>query len=332
MDAAVWPEGAAERVRSVVTAAYLIVACTLSACLAKRFTTFSALKNLSASRLLVLAVLVDSVFIYLFLMERVHLVHCHTAGGRKPRLQSRWYRMAVLLFSTWIVVAILMIVGRIAYIRDHDGACVIGLKLYASAPMLAVDATVNLFLTSAFVIPIYRSKMGKAQQLARTSVISALFALSTSFINIVILALHHGKQLSFVCLGSCGIDVFLNASIIFYITSSGTKQPSVPISRNTLSASGASIDIDGPVVTSSMSTRPRLVLPATSYKGPSPFPGRSAVACPPVLPGAYFAKQRQVWRPEAVDLEKADMDKSDSEQTGKDEGGIHFSVPSISKQ
>ncbi|KAK4703515.1 hypothetical protein P7C70_g2699, partial [Phenoliferia sp. Uapishka_3] len=165
----------------------------------------------------------SKVFIYLFLMERVHLVNCHTAGGRMPRFKSNWYRACIVFFAAWIIVAITMIVGRIAFIRENDGACVIGLKLFATVPMLTVDAAVNLFLTSAFVIPIYRSRFGKAQILARNSVVAAMMALITSFANIVVLAIQDGKQLSWVCLGSCGLDVFLNACIIFYITSNDRK-------------------------------------------------------------------------------------------------------------
>lgn len=103
-------------------------------------------------------------------MERVYLVYCHTAGGRVPRFESRWYQASAVLLALWIVVAVLMVVslrarmystflirfgpqvGRIAYIRE-DRACVIGVKLFATGPMLAVDAVTNLFLTSAFVIP-----------------------------------------------------------------------------------------------------------------------------------------------------------------------------------
>lgn len=80
-------------------------------------------------------------------------------------------------------------------------------------------------------------------------------ALTTSFANIVILAIQDGKQLSWVCLGSesvvpitsstgltlrlekgCGIDVFLNACIIFYITAGDRREvASEPTPSGTLS-------------------------------------------------------------------------------------------------
>lgn len=72
--------------------------------------------------------------------------------------------------------------------------------------MLAVDVLVNIYLTAAFVIPVWRSKWNKAQRLALNSSIAAMVALITSFANIVILTVQHGHQLSWVCLGSCGLD------------------------------------------------------------------------------------------------------------------------------
>ncbi|KAM0751548.1 hypothetical protein T439DRAFT_324733 [Meredithblackwellia eburnea MCA 4105] len=270
MSSSVWP-GGHEYIRALVTTGYLISCCTLSAFLSKRITSWSALKALSFARLLVIAVLMDSflfvftsailvigigtsfnqiacqvgiwwciflyatskICIYLFLMERVHLVFGNTAGGQVSRLKSPWYRVAMAFFTLWIGVAIAMIVGRIAYIRP-DHACMIGLKLYATVPMLTVDAIVNLFLTTAFVVPIYKSRFGKAQTLARNSIIAATAALITSFVNICILAIQDGKQLSWVCLGSCGMDVTINATIIYAITSNDRKEDPMTATAGTM--------------------------------------------------------------------------------------------------
>lgn len=72
-------------------------------------------------------------------------------------------------------------------------ACIIGLRIYATVPMLVVDAAVNIFLTTAFVIPIARSSFVKARRLARNSCIAAVAALITSFANIVVLSVQHGQ-------------------------------------------------------------------------------------------------------------------------------------------
>lgn len=124
-----------------------------------------------------------------------------------------------LCSGLWLGVAVTLIVGRIAKIRQADEACIIGLKLFATIPMLVVDLAVNAFLTTAFIIPLRRSSFAKSRKLARNSVVAAIAALITSACNFVILSVQHGEQLSWVCLGSCGLDVFANASIIFFITS-----------------------------------------------------------------------------------------------------------------
>ncbi|KAK4049734.1 hypothetical protein OIO90_005315 [Microbotryomycetes sp. JL221] len=180
----------------------------------------------------------SKIFIYLFLMERVHLVYSHTVSARHSRLRSPWYRASLVFFTLWLGVAICMIIGRISHRRSSDGACIIGLKLFATVPMLAVDFAVNVFLTAAFIIPIQRSKFVKARKLARNSAIGAVAALITSTANILILALQHGHQLSWVCLGSCGLDVALNACIIFIITAGDRKhEDSLEFSSNMATAS-----------------------------------------------------------------------------------------------
>jgi hypothetical protein len=66
---------------------------------------------------------------------------------------------------------------------------------------------------------------------------AAAVALTTSVINILILTLLDGKQLGWVCLASCGVDVTVNAVVIFAVShrndgSSHTdvESPRAPIS------------------------------------------------------------------------------------------------------
>jgi hypothetical protein len=65
---------------------------------------------------------------------------------------------------------------------------------------------------------------------------AAAVALTTSVINILILTLLHGQQLGWLCLGSCGIDVTVNAMVIFAVSHSNdgshtdVESPCAPIS------------------------------------------------------------------------------------------------------
>lgn len=68
---------------------------------------------------------------------------------------------------------------------------------------------VNAVLTGLFLWPVVRSSTRNTRvwRLALRTLWSALLALTTSCVNILILTLMHGRQLGWVCLGSCGTDV-----------------------------------------------------------------------------------------------------------------------------
>lgn len=142
-------------------------------------------------------------------MERLNVVHSSVRVEDgitlKDRFRSWWYRAAAALVVCWVIVAILMCVGRNA-VLNADGTCKIGLKIWSTVPMLTVDALVNIILTAGFIVPVLKSGFNKAKTLVRTSCIAALAALVTSFANILILAIMKGHQHSWLCLTSCVTD------------------------------------------------------------------------------------------------------------------------------
>ncbi|KAL7412530.1 hypothetical protein BDY24DRAFT_415913 [Mrakia frigida] len=167
----------------------------------------------------------SKMFIYLFLIEKVYVVSCTTL----PRFQSTTYLTCLLGVVMYAAILVLMIIGRIAYIAEN-GSCHIGLKPFASIPLLSYDLFLNVFLTSLFVVPILRQKFTnpKIRGVAVRAMIAALVALTTSSVNIAILTLMHGKQLGFVCLSSCGADVTINALVLFYATWAPGSSRSLP--------------------------------------------------------------------------------------------------------
>lgn len=88
---------------------------------------------------------------------------------------------------------VLLLGNRVLTRPLSSSACIIGLKIYATVPMLVVDACVNVFLTAAFIVPIARSRFPKARRLARNSCIAAVAALVTSFANFIVLSVQHGQ-------------------------------------------------------------------------------------------------------------------------------------------
>ncbi|ELU37562.1 hypothetical protein AG1IA_08426 [Rhizoctonia solani AG-1 IA] len=56
------------------------------------------------------------------------------------------------------------------------------------------------------------------KKMAMRTLVAAFAALTTSTINIAVLTIMHGQQLGWVCLGSCGADVTVNALVLFWVT------------------------------------------------------------------------------------------------------------------
>ncbi|KAE9389978.1 hypothetical protein BT96DRAFT_363968 [Gymnopus androsaceus JB14] len=113
-----------------------------------------------------------------------------------------------------------MIAGRISLLRSGDDACVIGLKVISSIPLLSYDLYINVFLTSMFLWPILKNghPKQKVKRLARRALVASLIGLTTSTVNIGVLAILQGHELGWICLASCGVDVTLNSYALFWAT------------------------------------------------------------------------------------------------------------------
>ncbi|KAL5633831.1 hypothetical protein ACGC1H_005871 [Rhizoctonia solani] len=158
----------------------------------------------------------SKMLIYCFLIEKVHVVW---GGTHQPRLRSKVYWGCLLTMAPYLVIVILMLIGRVAYFRD-DRACIIGLRNYASLSLLIYDLYINIFLTGMFLWPLFQSRLSnpKLKKMAMRTLVAAFAALTTSTINIAVLTIMHGQQLGWVCLGSCGTDVMVNALVLFWVT------------------------------------------------------------------------------------------------------------------
>ncbi|EJD41267.1 hypothetical protein AURDEDRAFT_186622 [Auricularia subglabra TFB-10046 SS5] len=179
--------------------------------------------------------------IYLFLGEKVHVVW--GKGPAAPRLSSPVYRACVFVLGVYFGIIALLIIGKVAFLK-RDGTCVIGLRVYASVPLLTYDLVVNAFLTSLFLWPIFRShvKNPRLRRVTRRTLAAAVASLATSTVNIAVLTVMDGQQLGWVCLGSCGTDVILNAMVLYWVTASDpAKDGPAPIASSRLPATPAAV-------------------------------------------------------------------------------------------
>ncbi|KDQ61826.1 hypothetical protein JAAARDRAFT_55148 [Jaapia argillacea MUCL 33604] len=165
----------------------------------------------------------SKVLIYCFLMERVYIVWSPATPAR--RFKTPVYIACFIVLCLFSVIVVVVVIGRLAFFRN-DGACVIGLQKYSSITLLTYDLFVNIFLTTLFLFPLLRTRFPSptVRRVAVRTMFAAVVALITSATNVTILTIMHGRQLGWVCLGSCGTDVIINALVLFWVTGSSTSK------------------------------------------------------------------------------------------------------------
>ncbi|GAA5990605.1 hypothetical protein JCM10908_003149 [Rhodotorula pacifica] len=124
----------------------------------------------------------------------------------------------MILMVFWTVTVLFIIPWKRAELRSSDGACVLSLRLWTLFPPLAMDCIANLYLSIAFIMPVSRSRSAEARRLAHVSTVATLAALLVTLGNAITLAVLHGRERMFVCLGTCTLDVTGNAVIIYVVT------------------------------------------------------------------------------------------------------------------
>uniref|UniRef100_A0A8H7NDQ9 Uncharacterized protein n=1 Tax=Bionectria ochroleuca TaxID=29856 RepID=A0A8H7NDQ9_BIOOC len=158
--------------------------------------------------LLCLACYVTTKLIYLFLVEKAHIIR----GTTKKRLKSKLY-----LFNSFGIMSVFIIV-----------ICFIGMEGVGIIPLITFDSLANTYLTLLFLIPL--RKIYKFRKMARTQAnshlqnvalrtfIGALCTLISSVTNLTVLMALNGEP-GWVCLMCCNCDVLFSAAVIHWVTS-----------------------------------------------------------------------------------------------------------------
>ncbi|KIK71445.1 hypothetical protein GYMLUDRAFT_79504 [Collybiopsis luxurians FD-317 M1] len=161
----------------------------------------------------------SKLLIYSFLIEKVYLVWSPTVSSGR-RLKSPLYLGCMVMIAMYGVVIASMVAGKIHYLRENDGVCIIGLKRFSSLALLAFDLFINIVLTVLFLWPVFRANLTnpRLKRVAVRTLFASGVALTTSCVNMLVLAMLRGHERGWVCLGSCGADVIINALAIFWVT------------------------------------------------------------------------------------------------------------------
>ncbi|KPM34057.1 hypothetical protein AK830_g12512 [Neonectria ditissima] len=168
--------------------------------------------------------LTTKIFIYMFLVEKAHIIR----NSYKNRLQSKLYCFNSFgMLGLYSVVAILNFIFRIAKI-DENGVCIIGMQSISMIPLITFDAIVNVYLTILFLIPLknlYSFKnMPKTpanerlKNVAFRTFVGSCCTLISSIVNLTVLMALNGEP-GWVCLMCCNADILFSALVIQWVTS-----------------------------------------------------------------------------------------------------------------
>ncbi|EUC44123.1 hypothetical protein COCMIDRAFT_99031 [Bipolaris oryzae ATCC 44560] len=209
----------------------------------------------AAIRLCLLFYTAGKVSMYLFLVERIHVL-------RAP-YRSRWSDY-LWIFSTIGICVSLGAIGvagfavPITSLSKADGRCRIGLQPYAIIPLLVCDIVINVLLTLVFIYllsPVVRgnrpSGAGFASRLARVigtlcgrakqrtavnlhpanqllvrrvekllfkTLVGCLLVVLPASANLTALCIYRGKMPAFMCFTICIFDVTWAAVVLHWLT------------------------------------------------------------------------------------------------------------------
>ncbi|KAI3586906.1 hypothetical protein IWW34DRAFT_203311 [Fusarium oxysporum f. sp. albedinis] len=163
------------------------------------------------------------ILIYVFLVEKAHVIRSSTTRRRNSKLYL--FNMITLLGGYGVVV-VLNFIYRIA--RIVNGECFIGMKSISMIPLIAFDAVVNVYLTILFLIPLknlYSFKNlpkthanSRLRSVAFRTFVGACCTLTSSIVNLTVLMVLNGEP-GWVCLMCCNSDVLFSAIVVQWVTS-----------------------------------------------------------------------------------------------------------------
>ncbi|KAF9078372.1 hypothetical protein BDP27DRAFT_1412370 [Rhodocollybia butyracea] len=220
----------------------------------------------------------SKILVYSFLLEKVYLVWSPSVGSSR-RLKSPVYVGCMVMLGIYGVVVALMVAGRIHYLNSQ-GVCIIGLERYSSLTLLTYDLLVNIVLTALFLWPVLKANLvnPRLRSVAIRTLVASGVALTTSSVNMLVLAVLRGHERGWVCLGACGADVIFNALAIFWVTKikgSAETTSTEGKSKTRESRRHPEIEVRGPGDTSSsyvLRGPPLTPQSATSYASRMPWP------------------------------------------------------------
>ncbi|KAI1340907.1 hypothetical protein F5Y15DRAFT_35898 [Xylariaceae sp. FL0016] len=188
-----------------------------------------------ATLLCLVAYSASKFLIYLFLIDRAHIVR----GSGVTRRNSKLYLFNTLgIMSVTCVSAVLVLVFRFS--RFENGICIIGVKQDVMFGTVSFDVFVEIYLTASFILPLAKifginfrrppgslslGSLARAERpvsarlrtLAIKSFLGAFLTLCSSVSNLASLMILDGEP-AWLCLLTCNLDIIFSACVMFWVT------------------------------------------------------------------------------------------------------------------
>lgn len=159
--------------------------------------------------------------VYLFLVERLHLIATSSKG---PRHKNPVYIVSLFLLLPFLAIVVLLVVYRVDDVKD--GMCHIGLLREGAIPLVTYDTFFGLFQTTLFASIMYRyiystgrnndTQTAILRKALKVAFLGSFVAFLISSLNIFTLVVKEDLH-SHLCLFICVVDVVGNALIITYL-------------------------------------------------------------------------------------------------------------------
>ena len=156
--------------------------------------------------------------LYIFFIERMHIVH------KKPsqtRMESPLYIFNMCLLIPFFGILALMIAYRVAYVGD-DQHCRHGVRREGTIPGLIYDTLFSVYSVAVFVWPLFKSRSDTLQWAIKKNIVGSVVSTVSSFLNAFSL-FYQEVQDTDSCLLRCTVDVMVNVMVLNYLVSSSSS-------------------------------------------------------------------------------------------------------------
>jgi hypothetical protein len=160
--------------------------------------------------------------LYLFFIERMHIVH---RSPSQTRMESPLYIFNMCLLVPFVALFVVMILYRVAYVGD-DEQCRHGLRRESTIPTVLYDTMFSIYSIAVFVWPLFKSQSLRRSDglrwVVKKNIIGSVVSTVSTFLNAFSLSYREIQEPN-ICLLRCTADVMINVMVMNYLISNNSR-------------------------------------------------------------------------------------------------------------